>query len=127
MFELEYIEKDKIAYLKTKSSYSKADVEGFLLKATEFAKKFNCYKILLDHRDCKFEAKIIDIHLIAKYLDKYGFNKKYKGAVVYNQDSEKYGFANTVAYNWSFGIMRFFDDYEMAKEWLLENQMETED
>ncbi len=120
MIEIEYIEKEKFVYVKTTSNYSADDVKEFLLEATEFAKQFNCDKILLDHRNCRFEARIIHIHQITKYLNKYGFNLKTKGAVVYDQDNEKYRFADIVTQNWSHGILRFFDDYEVAKKWLIE-------
>jgi len=120
LIEIEYVEKEHYVYLRTTGDYTTKDVDDFLKKATEFAKKFNCFRILLDHRNCKFTAEIIDIHRITKYLKKYGFNIKYKGAVVYNQDHEKYAFADTVAHNWSMGVLRFFDDFETAKKWLRE-------
>jgi hypothetical protein len=37
-----------------------------------------------------------------------------------NKSIEKYRFADTVSQNWSMGILRFFDDCELAKKWLLE-------
>lgn len=120
MIEIASIEKEKIVHLKTTSDYSNKDVDGFLKTAIEFAKQHDCYRIILDHRNCRFRAGTMDIYNITRHLDKYGFNAKYKGAVVYDQDYDKYEFADTVSHNWSMGVLRFFDDINTAKQWLLE-------
>lgn len=119
MIEISYIEEEAYVYVKTTSTFTIKDVDRFLKDSMISAKEHQCHRILLDHRKCKFEAEVIEIHSITKYLEKYGFNIKYKGAVVYDQDDEKYEFADTVAQNWSNGVIRFFNDYDKAKAWLL--------
>ena len=118
--EIEYVEEEQYVYLRTNKDYEARDVDVFLKEATTFAKQHHCFRILIDHRDCRFTAGVYDIHRITKNLDRYGFDFKYKGAVLYNQDKDKYSFADTVAHNWSLGVLRFFDDSIEAKNWLFE-------
>lgn len=119
MITLSYDPEEKFVYLKTNQAYSAEHVDEFLPESIRFAKQNRCFRILMDHRDCEFRAPIIEIHRITKNLAQYGYNVQYRGAVVYNQNQDKYTFADTVAHNWSMGVLRFFDDYATAKEWLL--------
>lgn len=118
--DISYNEKEQFVLVKTTGDYSIEDVDDFLRKAADFAKSIGCSRILLDHRGCKFTAGTLGIHQVTKYLEGYGFDGKLKGAVVYDQDAEKYRFADTVSQNWSMGMLRFFNDCELAKTWLLE-------
>lgn len=119
LVNIEYVEDENFVYLKTNGDYTARHVEKFLAQVTEFAKEKNCFRIILDHRNCKFSAEVFEIHRITKHLDKYGFDIKFKGAVVYDQDRFNYTFANTVTKHWSMGILKFFDDFNNAKSWLL--------
>lgn len=118
--DISYNKKERFVLVKTTGDYSITDVDDFLNKSVDFARSIGCFRILYDHRDCQFIAETIGIHSVTKYLENYGFDGKFRGAVVYDQDAEKYRFADTVSQNWSMGILRFFDDFELAKKWLLE-------
>ena len=119
MIEMHYINNEDYVYLKTTEDYTTSDVDTFLKQAVEYAKKHNTNRILLDHRGCNFFAEILEIHQITKFLEKYGIGIEFRASVVYDRDVEKYKFADTVAQNWSMGVMKFFDDFKTAKDWLL--------
>lgn len=119
MIEISYNKEEDFVYVRTTATYTPKDVDKFLSDSLTFAKEKQTSRVLYDHRGTKFEANILDIHNITKYLINRGFNIRLKGAVVYDQNEEKYKFADTVAHNWSKGVLRFFDDFQSAKDWLL--------
>ncbi|MBC35260.1 MAG: hypothetical protein CL663_04375 [Bacteroidetes bacterium] len=119
MYSVSYNSDEHFVYVVTTGHYSIKDTGKFLRDGVKLADKNNCTKLIMDHRDCEFTASYLEINSIAKYLNSLGFGYKYTGAVIYNQDHEKYDFADTVSQNWSSGVLRFFDDIEEAKKWLL--------
>lgn len=119
MYEIDYISGEGFIYVKTLCDYTIDDVDKFLRAAAEYASKYTCNKLLIDHRECNFIASIMEIHETAKFLERFGLNVKMKGVVVYNRDEDKYAFADTVSSNWSMGILCFMDNFDKAKEWLL--------
>jgi len=120
--QLKYIENDDFILLKTDETLNREIIEKLIRACVECAEEHNCNRILMDHRDCKVDADIVEIFEIAKNIMKFGVTFRHRGAVVYNIDDDKYRFADNVINNSSGGVIKFFNDFEIAKGWLLEQK-----
>lgn len=118
MIKIENHKEDGHIYVWTTGVFTIEDVKKFLTDAVEMCQDTGCKKILLDHRGSPFSADIFEIYSVATNLTSFGFDISFHGAVIYNQDHEKYRFADDVSMNWSYGILRFFDTIEQGRNWL---------
>jgi S-methylmethionine-dependent homocysteine/selenocysteine methylase len=101
------------------TSFSADDLYWYMKLAADTAKSHKCTNILIDCRNCNFTSNIIEIHYLAKRMNGLGINPKLKSAIVFNQDNEKFQFADTVSHNWPTSCtIRYFNTLEKAKYWL---------
>ena len=119
MYHITHNKEEGYIYLKTTESFTIKDVKVFLRDLVKHADEYQCNRMVIDHRGAEFKASVMEINSIAKYLNSLGFGYKYIGAVVFDRDYEKYEFADAVSKNWSSSVLRFFDNIDEAKKWLL--------
>lgn len=120
--ELVYIKNEDLILIRTNDSLGRDAIVKLIRETVKYADQYNCYQILFDHRDCKIEAEKKEIFDITRNLSEHGITFNHVCAVVFNIDGNKYRFADTVIENLSGGTVRFFDDYETAKRWVLKNK-----
>ncbi len=117
--KIEYLENENLVLLTTTEDLTSDSIKYLIQKSVAFRNEHNCNHILFDHRGCRVHAEIIEIHQIAKNIKDFGFTFSHAAAVVYNVDSKNYQFADTVVHNWAAHAIQFFDDFEEAKNWLV--------
>jgi hypothetical protein len=105
-------------FIRTEGTFDIEDVKTFLTEGVRQAKENNLRKLKVDHRDSPFKASVVEIYGVASNLVEFGFTPEFKGAVIYNMNESEYTFADKVSLNWSFGVIRFFNDESKAIAWL---------
>ena len=121
--DLKYIENDNIVLITTNDALNKESIMALIRETITFAEHHSCFRILFDHRECQVDAEKTEIFDITKNLENYGITFEHKAAVVFNVDGAKYRFADTVIEYLSGGVVHFFDDYGLARKWILESKL----
>jgi hypothetical protein len=94
-------------------------IADFFTEVGKIATENNCERILSDLRGAKIAAPITDLYEMAKSIEDKGVQKSLRRAIVISKDHNDYTFWETACYNQGHQIVRIFQDYKQAKDWVL--------
>ena len=117
---LEFESDNELVVGTTDYNLNNTTLKKVIKSAVVFAKENNCRKILFDHTASVLEASIIELFNITADLSVFGMTKDFRCAVIYNSEGEKYEFSEQVINNRSNPIVKFFDDINEGRSWLLD-------
>jgi len=116
-WQIEYIEKDDLLYIKT-SRVLTIDVTNSMVKdIVEAAARYECDYQIVDHRQTRFDLKIIDYYERPDINERIGISRNWKIAMVFHELTEDTLFMETIFRNRGYNF-RQFDDIEKARDWM---------
>lgn len=120
-FELDYIEEDKIVFVKASGELNVESEEELRNDVIEFTRKHNCLKVLIDYKELsKIDMEIFEIYEIPKKYVEQELSRDLKIAILFKVDEkEKFSFYETTAFNRGYKV-KLFLELEDAKNWLKE-------
>lgn len=92
-------------------------VQKYIHQVVRAAKLYGCTCIVNDWRGAELDLSTVEIYAFPDLLDRLGFGRPWRGALVVSGGAEDFSFLETVAYNQGFRL-RVFNDIKRATEWI---------
>jgi hypothetical protein len=112
-YTIEYLEDKKIVQVKVKGRVNFQIAQQYSMEARKLAHEYNCKKYLINHSKTSLEANIYKIHTDGDALEKFGFKKTEKVAIVISRDRDDLRFSEATDAN-----VKYFGDVKEAVSWL---------
>ena len=117
-YTIEYLEDKKIVQVKVKGRVNFQIAQQYSMEARKLAHEYNCKKYLINHSKTSLEANIYKIHTDGDALEKFGFKKTEKVAIVISRDRDDLRFSEATDANVKWSNFKYFGDVKEAVRWL---------
>ncbi len=117
-FHVKYDSKIDCVVTTITGNIDKSLIDDFFVEVGKIVAENNCRQILSDVRDAKIIASVADIYNMAKSIKSKGILTSLRRAIVISKDHKDYTFWETVCYNQGHQMVKIFQNYEQAKDWL---------
>ena len=115
--EFRYLEDKNIVLIRTSGTYDlDAEIET-LKKVAAKLKEYNCNKCIFDHRETNVIARPMSSYERPAVYEELWDDHSTRGALVVKEINKDLKFLETVVRNRGW-VVRIFDDYDKAMEWL---------
>lgn len=92
-------------------------IEDYVAQVVQLAEAYDCTCILSDLRRVDLALSILEIYELPALMERMGFGRPWRGALVISGNVEEFRFLETVAQNQGFRL-RVFDTLDHAAGWI---------
>lgn len=113
-----------ILELNVQGTLRMPEVRQIISESVRLVREHDCFLILSDFRDATLALSVLEIYEVPKIIEEISFGSglpasKVKRALVIANDMKEFDFLETVTVN-RMQKARIFQDFDKAKNWLLE-------
>lgn len=117
-YTINYLKGKKIIQVRIEGRVNFSLAEQYSKEAIKLAHEYNCRKFLFNHSKTILEAGIYRIHTDGDALEKFGFSRKDKIAIVISSDKNDRHLSETSDSNVKWSNFKYFNDVGKAVGWL---------
>jgi hypothetical protein len=117
-YTVEYLEDKKIVQVKIKGRVNFQIAQQYSMEARKLAHEYDCKKYLINHSKTSLEANIYKIHTDGDALEKFGFKRTDKVAIVISRGRDDLRFSEATDANVKWSNFKYFGDAKEAIRWL---------
>ncbi len=120
-YRIDCLDDDQVLRIITEGRQGPADHALWVREALAEAGRRGCRKFIADHRRMELDFSFMDIYEWPRQLKAMGVEAGMRVAIVIAATDPKtadYRFFADVAFNHGLPLMRLFNDYEPALDWL---------
>ena len=115
--KFEYLQEDEILMIHTSNTYIMDSENDLLKEIVSKANDYNCKRFFVDLRSTQVTFRTITTFFRPNLFEELGFERSWKGALVFEALSKEAMFYETVFQNRGWQMM-VFDDSDSAMNWL---------
>lgn len=121
-YKLNFLPNIEIISIKNIGRLNFQKARHFSTEATKLAHLNNCNKYLIDHTDTSLEQGIYKLHTDGASLERFGFTKTDRIAVVISGEKDRHYFSDKQAQEARWCSVKYFEDFREAEDWLVKNE-----
>jgi hypothetical protein len=119
-YSLEILDNPRGSYVQvTVTGPLRTDITAVIVsQAVETGRTAGLTRALFDLRKTWMEDTFLDVHAFMEGLGALGVAYGDQVAIVYENDADRHRHAENVAFNRGFSQIRYFQEIDLAREWL---------
>ncbi len=120
-YTISYLKDEKIIQVNIQGRVNFSLAQQYSMEAINLAREYNCRKFLINHSETILESGIYKIHTDGAALEKFGFTRRDKIAVIISIDDKDSHLSETSDPNVNWSNFKYFNAFDKAVQWLGED------